>query len=31
MKEVGSSTDCILCGRCVEACSEKALNFKIKK
>ena len=31
MKEVGSSTDCILCGRCIEACPEKALNFKIKK
>jgi len=30
MEDVGSSTDCILCGRCVEACPEKALNFKIK-
>ena len=30
MEEVGSSTDCILCGRCVEACPEKALSFKIK-
>jgi polyferredoxin len=31
MEEVGSSTDCILCGRCVEACPEKALSFKIKR
>ena len=30
-KDIGTSTDCILCGRCVEACPEKALNFKIKK
>ena len=30
MEEVGSSTDCILCGRCVEACPERALSFKIK-
>jgi len=30
MEEVGSSTDCILCGRCVEECPEKALSFKIK-
>ena len=31
MDEVGSSTDCILCGRCVEACPEKALRFTIRK
>jgi ferredoxin-type protein NapH len=31
MNEVGTSTDCILCGRCIEACPEKALNFIIKK
>jgi len=31
MEEVGTSTDCILCGRCVEACPEKCLSFKIKK
>lgn len=31
MEEVGTSTDCILCGRCVEACPEKALRFTIKK
>jgi len=30
MEEVGSSTDCIFCGRCVEGCPEKALSFKIK-
>ena len=30
MEAVGSSTDCILCGRCVEECPEKALSFKIK-
>ena len=30
MEEVGTSTDCILCGRCVETCPEKALSFKIK-
>jgi len=29
-EDVGTSTDCILCGRCVEACLEKALRFKIK-
>ncbi len=29
-EDVGTSTDCILCGRCVEACPEKALNFKTK-
>lgn len=31
MEEVGFSTDCILCGRCVEACAEKALRFTTKK
>jgi polyferredoxin len=31
LEDIGSSTDCILCGRCVEACPEKALSFKIKK
>ncbi len=30
MEEVASSTDCLLCGRCVEACPEKALHFVIK-
>lgn len=30
LEDIGSSTDCILCGRCVEACPEKALSFKIK-
>jgi polyferredoxin len=30
-RDIGASTDCILCGRCVETCPEKALNFKIKK
>ena len=29
-RDIGTSTDCILCGRCVEACPEKALSFKIK-
>jgi polyferredoxin len=29
-EDIGTSTDCILCGRCVEACPEKALSFKIK-
>lgn len=31
LEDVGGSTDCILCGRCVEACPEKALSFTIKK
>lgn len=31
IRDVGNSTDCILCGRCVEACPEKALSFKVKK
>ena len=30
MEDIGHSTDCTLCGRCVEACSEKALRFAIK-
>ena len=30
MEEVGTSTDCILCGRCVEACPEKALRFQVR-
>ena len=30
-EDIGGSTDCILCGRCVEACPEKALRFTIKK
>jgi len=30
-EDIGSSTDCILCGRCVEACPEKALRFTTKK
>ncbi len=31
LKDIGSSTDCILCGRCIEACPEKVLRFTIKK
>jgi len=31
LKDIGGSTDCILCGRCVEACPEKALSFAVKK
>jgi len=30
LEGIGRSTDCILCGRCVEACPEKALRFTIK-
>ena len=30
MEDIGRSTDCILCGRCIEACPEKALSFKMK-
>ena len=30
-EDIGSSTDCILCGRCIEACPEKALRFTTKK
>ncbi|NWF87712.1 4Fe-4S binding protein [Candidatus Bathyarchaeota archaeon] len=29
-EDVGTSTDCTLCGRCVEACPEKALSFKTR-
>ena len=29
-EDIGTSTDCILCGRCVETCPEKALEFRIK-
>ncbi len=29
-KNIGTSTDCILCGRCVGACPEKALSFKAR-
>lgn len=29
LEDIGSSTDCTLCGRCVEACREKALGFTI--
>ncbi len=31
LEDIGSSTDCILCGRCVEACPDKALRFTVKK
>jgi polyferredoxin len=31
IEDIGTSTDCILCGRCVEECPEKALSFKIKR
>jgi len=27
---IGSSTDCTMCGRCVEECPEKALSFVVK-
>jgi len=27
-EEIGYSTDCILCGRCVERCGEEALSFR---
>ena len=29
IEEIGNSTDCILCGRCIEVCPEKALSFQI--
>ncbi len=31
MEDIGRSTDCTLCGRCIDACPEKALRFTIKK
>jgi len=31
IRDIGNSTDCTLCGRCVEVCLEKVLSFKIKK
>jgi len=30
LDDIGSSTDCTFCGRCVEACSKKALSFQIR-
>jgi len=30
MEDIGHSTDCTLCGRCVETCSESALRFATK-
>jgi ferredoxin-type protein NapH len=30
LEEIGNSTDCILCGRCIERCPEKALHFTTK-
>ena len=31
LEDIGNSTDCILCGRCIEACPQEALSFTIKK
>jgi ferredoxin-type protein NapH len=31
LEDIGSSTDCVLCGRCIEACPLKALSLTIKK
>ena len=31
LSDIGSSTDCILCGKCVESCSTKALKFSVSK
>jgi ferredoxin-type protein NapH len=31
LEDIGNSTDCILCGRCVEACTLHALSFTIKR
>jgi ferredoxin-type protein NapH len=28
--DIGSSTDCTMCGRCVDKCPEKALSFVVK-
>ena len=30
MDDIGRSTDCTMCGRCVEECPEKALSFAVK-
>jgi ferredoxin-type protein NapH len=30
VSEIGRSTDCTMCGRCVEECPEKALSFAVK-
>lgn len=30
LEDIGNSTDCILCGRCVEDCPEEALRFPDK-
>jgi len=30
VEDIGRSSDCILCGRCVESCPEKALEFIMK-
>jgi ferredoxin len=26
---IGSSTDCIRCGKCIEVCSRKAIRFSL--
>jgi len=31
IEDIGTSTECVLCGRCVEECPEKALGFKIRR
>jgi len=31
LSDIGSSTDCILCGKCVESCPTKALKISVKK
>jgi polyferredoxin len=31
LEDIGNSTDCILCGRCVEVCTLHALSFTIKR
>jgi polyferredoxin len=30
VEDIGRSTDCTMCGRCVEKCTEKALSFVLK-
>ena len=31
LSDIGSSTDCILCGKCVESCPTKALKVSVRK
>jgi polyferredoxin len=31
LSDIGSSSDCILCGKCIEACQTDALKMHVRK